>query len=163
MKWCTNLKIGTKQLLGYLGLLALTGFLGLFALLGLGTVREQAAELAERSFPLTQALSELRPGLFQYRVSEIDYVFTQDPNERDLRNSKMQNGLTDSETALGKIPLLLNTPEEKKIVQAIKADFEKCEAETNAVLALVAQKKDLEAQSMRFAEMPKKPSRPSVA
>jgi hypothetical protein len=70
MKWYMNLKIGTKQLLGYLVLLALTDFLGLFALHGLGTVREQAAELAERRFPLTQALSELRPGMFQYRVSE---------------------------------------------------------------------------------------------
>jgi hypothetical protein len=109
-----NLKIGTKQLLGYLGLLALTGFLGLFALLGLGTVREQAAELAERSFPLTQALSELRPGLFQYRVSEIDYVFTQDPNKRDLRNSKMQNGLTDSGDCPWKNPTPIEHPGRKE-------------------------------------------------
>lgn len=67
MKWYMNLKIGTKQLLGYLVLITLTGFLGLFALHGLGTVREQAAELAERRFPLTQAFSELRPGMFQSR------------------------------------------------------------------------------------------------
>jgi methyl-accepting chemotaxis protein len=147
MKWYMNLKIGTKQLLGYLVLLTLTGFLGLFSLHGLGTVREQAAELAERRFPLTQALSELRPGMFQYRVPEIDYVFTQDPDERDLRNSKMQSGLTESETALGKLALLLNTPEEKKLFQAVKADLDKCKAESNAVLQLVAQKKDLEAQA----------------
>lgn len=147
MKWYMNLKIGTKQLLGYLVLLILTGFLGLFALHDLGTVREQAAELAERRFPLTQALSELRPSMFQYRVSEIDYVFTLDPDERDLRKSKMQSGLTDSETALEKLAPLLNTPEEKKLFQAVKADLDKCKTETNAVLELVAQKKDMEAQS----------------
>lgn len=147
MKWYMNLKIGTKQLLGHLVLLILTGFLGLFALHGLGTVREQAAELAERRFPLTQALSELRPSMFHYRVSEIDYVFTLDPDERDLRKSKMQSGLTDSETALEKLAPLLNTPEEKKLFQAVKADLDKCKTETNAVLELVAQKKDMEAQS----------------
>jgi hypothetical protein len=76
MKWYMNLEIGSKQLLAYLVLLALTSFLGLVALHGLGNVRAQAAELADRSFPLTQALSELRPAMFVYRVSEIDYVFT---------------------------------------------------------------------------------------
>ena len=147
MKWYMNLKIGTKQLLGYLVLITLTGFLGLFALHGLGTVREQAAELAERRFPLTQAFSELRPGMFQYRVSEIDYVFTQDPDERNLRNSKMQSGLADSEAALAKLASLLDNDAERKLFHAVKVDLDKCKAETNTVLELVAQKKDLEAQS----------------
>ena len=147
MKWYMNLEIGSKQLLAYLVLLALTSFLGLVALHGLGNVRAQAAELAERSFPLTQALSELRPAMFVYRVSEIDYVFTQDPDERDLRNAKMQSGLAEAESGLAKLSPLLRTPEEKKILPSITADLEKCKAETSVVLALVAQKKDMEAQS----------------
>jgi methyl-accepting chemotaxis protein len=147
MNWYRNLEIGSKQLLAYLVLLALTSFLGLVALHGLGNVRAEAAELADRSFPLTQALSELRPAMFVYRVSEIDYVFTQDADERDLRNSKMQSGLAEAESGLAKLSPLLHTPEEKKILPSITADLEKCKAETSAVLALVAQKKDLEAQS----------------
>jgi len=147
MKWYMNLEIGSKQLLAYLVLLALTSFLGLVALHGLGNVRAQAAELADRSFPLTQALSELRPAMFVYRVSEIDYAFTQDPDERDLRSAKMHSGLAEAETGLAKLSSLLHTSDEKKIFAAITADLEKCKAETSAVLALVAQKKDLEAQS----------------
>jgi methyl-accepting chemotaxis protein len=147
MKWYMDLKIGTKQLLSYLVLLALTGFLGLFALHGLGVVQEQAAELAGRRFPVTQALSELRPGMFQYRVAEMDYIFTQDPDERDLRKSKMQSGLAESENTLEKLGVLLVAPEEKKAYEAVKADLAKCKAETALVLGMVAQKKDLEAQA----------------
>ncbi|HEY2352305.1 MAG TPA: methyl-accepting chemotaxis protein [Candidatus Acidoferrum sp.] len=147
MKWYMDLKIGTKQLLSYLVLLALTGFLGLFALHGLGVVQEQAAELAGRRFPVTQALSELRPGMFQYRVAEMDYIFRQDPDERDLRKSKMQSGLAESENALEKLGVLLVAPEEKKAYEAVKADLAKCKAETALVLGMVAQKKDLEAQA----------------
>jgi hypothetical protein len=97
----------------------------------LGNVWAQAAELADRTFPLTQALSELRPAMFVYRVSEIDYVFTQDPDERDLRNFKMQSGLAEAESGLAKLLPLLRTPEEKKILPSITADLEKCKAETS--------------------------------
>ncbi len=147
MKWYMNLELGTKQLLSYLGLFTVTAFLGIFALHGLGVVREKESELAEQRFPLTQALSELRPGLFQYRVSEIDYVFSQDPDERDLRKSKMESGLAEAEGALQRLEGMMRAPTEKTAFQAIKSEVAKCKAETGAVLTLIDQKKDLEAQS----------------
>jgi hypothetical protein len=85
--------------------------------------------------------------MFQYRVAEMDYIFRQDPDERDLRKSKMQSGLAESENALEKLGVLLVAPEEKKAYEAVKADLAKCKAETALVLGMVAQKKDLEAQA----------------
>jgi hypothetical protein len=56
-------------------------------------------------------------------VSEKDYVFTQDPDERNLRNSKMQSGLADSEAALAKLATRLNYDADRRLFQAVKMDL----------------------------------------
>src|SRR4030088_2878082 len=121
MKWYSNLKIATKQLLGYLVLFALTCVLGISALHGLGTVRGQAAELAERGFPITEAFSELRSALFQYRVAEMGFAFMLEPDERDLRKFKMEQGQAQAQALMEKLKLLLRTSEEKKLFDAVDA------------------------------------------
>lgn len=51
MDWYSNLKMGTKQVLGYSAILALTAFLGLVARYGITAVRADAVDMAERRFP----------------------------------------------------------------------------------------------------------------
>jgi methyl-accepting chemotaxis protein len=147
MNWYSKWNVRTKQLCGFLTVLALTAILGIFALHGLGVVRASSAEVAERRFPLAKALSELRPGLFKYRVAEIDYSFTADPDERRLRKDKMADGLAETDKSLDALPALLSSDEEKNLYAAIRADLSKCKEETAAVEGLVEQNLSLEAQA----------------
>jgi methyl-accepting chemotaxis protein len=147
MGWYSNLKTGTKQVLGYCAILGVTIFLGLVARYGIAAVRADGVEMAQRQFPLTAALSDLRPSLFQYRVAELEYTFTEDPQERDLRKAKLDTGLADAEKELVTIQAMLSTPEERRLFDVLKADIEKCKTETAGVVALMQQGRPLEAQA----------------
>ena len=147
MDWYSNLKMGTKQVLGYSAILALTAFLGLVARYGITAVRADAVDMAERRFPLTAALSDLRPSLFQYRVAELEYAFTDEPQERELRKAKIDMGLADADRQLANIDAMLSNSDERRLFDAVKADLEKCKTETAGVVALVTQGRALEAQA----------------
>ncbi len=147
MNWYSKWNVRTKQLCGFLTILALTAILGVFALHGLGVVRASSTEVAERRFPLAKALSELRPGLFKYRVAEIDYAFTSDPDEQSLRKSQIVDALAATDKSLDALPVLLTSSEEKNLYAAIRNDLSKCKSETAAVQGLVEQKMSLEAQA----------------
>ena len=84
MKWFMNRKVGTKQILAFGAVLSLTAFLGVFALVKLSAVRATTVDMSDRRVPAIQSLSEMQTGLMQYRVSELSYVFLNDPDERAL-------------------------------------------------------------------------------
>jgi len=134
MKWFMDRKVGTKQILAFGSLLLLTTFLGLFSLLKLSEVRATTVDMSDRRVPAIQALSELQTGLMQYRVSEMSYVFLNDPDERELRTANMESGMSKATKAEGEFEPLIDNPEEKKIYEAIKQDIEQCKGETQTIL-----------------------------
>ena len=93
MKWFINRRVGTKKILAFGVVLSLTAFLGVFALVKLSEVRVKTVDMSDRRVPAIQSLSALQAGLMQYRVSELSYVFLNDPDERALRTANMESGM----------------------------------------------------------------------
>jgi methyl-accepting chemotaxis protein len=134
MRWFMNRKVGTKQALAFGAVLTLTIFLGGFALLKLYAVRATTVDMSDRRVPAIQALAALQAGLMQYRVSEMSYVFLNDPDERELRTANMESGMSMANKAEADFEPFIDNPDERKIYEAIKQDVEQCKAETQTIL-----------------------------
>jgi methyl-accepting chemotaxis protein len=147
MNWFTNRKVATKQILAFSSLLLLIAFLGLFALLKLSAVRATTVDMSDRRVPAIQALSEMQTGLMQYRVSELSYVFLNDPDERALRTANMETGMSLVDKAEADFELLIDSPDEMKAYQAIKQDVEQCKGETQIILGYIAKSDNANATS----------------
>jgi methyl-accepting chemotaxis protein len=147
MNWFINRKVGTKQILAFGSLLLLTAFLGLFALLKLSAVRATTVDMSDRRVPAIQALSEMQTGLMQYRVSEMSYVFLNDPDERSLRSANMETGMSLVTKAEADFEPLIDNVDEKKSFEAIKQDVEQCKTETQTILGFIAKNDNANATS----------------
>jgi methyl-accepting chemotaxis protein len=137
MNWFINRKVGTKQALAFGAILALTAFLGGFALLRLSSVRA-TVDMSDRRVSAIQALSELQMGLVQHRVSEMSYVFLNDPDERALRTDSMQAGMSMVAKAEGELDPLIDNANERKVYEAIQQDVEQCKMETQTTMGFAS-------------------------
>ena len=140
-------KIGTRQIVTSVTVLILSSFLGIFSLVKLASVRSTAVELSDRRVPAVQSLSDIRAGLFLYRVSQMAYVLTEDSDERQLRQGNMEKGLAQVAQARLVLDPLPRSAEEKQIYDAIQKDIEQCKSETKVIVGLAEQKKTTEAIS----------------
>ena len=141
MKWFMNRKVGTKQILAFSAVLLVTVFLGIFSLLKLVAIRATTVDLSDRRVPAIQSLSELQTGAMQYRVSEMSFVFLNDPDERALRADNMKAGMETVAKAEADFEPLIETPEERKTYETIVQDVEQCKAASRTILDFV-QKND---------------------
>jgi len=147
MNWFINRKVGTKQVVAFGAVLGLTIFLGGFALLKLYAVRATTVDMSDRRVPAIQTLSELQTGLMQYRVSEMSYVFLNDPDERDLRTANMQSGMAQASKAVADLEPLIETPDERKAFDAVKKDIEDSKAETQTIHGFITKNDQADATS----------------
>jgi methyl-accepting chemotaxis protein len=137
MKWFMNRKVGTKQFIAFGILLLFSVFIGVFALLKLYDVRATTVDMSDRRVPAIQTLAELQTGLMQYRVSEMSYVFLNDPDERALRSANMEDGMSLAAKAEADLAPLLDNADEKKAYDAIKQDVEQCKSETQSIMEFI--------------------------
>ncbi len=147
MKWFLDRKIGTKQVLSSVAVLSLTVLLGIFSLVKLAAVRTVTVDITEHRIPAMQSLSELKAGLSQYRISEMSYVFTQDAGERQIRTASMESGMNEVKKGVAEFEPHIESPDERKIFNAIQQDIEQCKTETQTILMFVQDKKTPEAIS----------------
>ena len=147
MNWFMDRKVGTKQILAFGSLLLLTVFLGLFALLRLSAIRATTVAMSDRRVPAIQSLSQLQASLMQYRVSEMSYVFLNDPEERELRTANMEAGMALATKAGADFEQFIDNPQEKKVYEAIKQDVEQCKAETLTILGYTGKNDTADATS----------------
>ena len=141
MKWFLDRKIGAKQILSFASVLSLTILLAAFALVKLASVRAATVDITEHQIPAMQSLSDLRAGLFQYRISEMSYVFTEDPDERSLRMANMQKGIAAVTAAMAELDPQASSVEERKLLAAIQQDISHCQTETQTILDMIQSKK----------------------
>jgi methyl-accepting chemotaxis protein len=137
MKWFMNRKVGTKQMLAFSSILLVSIFIGAFSLFKLYAVRATTVDMSDRRVPAIQTLSELQTGLMQYRVSEMSYVFLNDPDERALRTSNMESGMSMVTKAEQEFDPLIDTADERKAFDAIKQDVDECKMETQTILGYI--------------------------
>ena len=147
MKWFVNRKLGAKQLLSFLSVLSLTVLLAAFALVKLAAVHAATVDITEHHIPAMQSLSELKAGLFQYRISEMSYVFTEDLDERQLRTANMAAGMTAVNKAIADLEPQITTSDERTLLSTIKKDIEQCRSESQTILSMIANKKTQDAIS----------------
>jgi hypothetical protein len=90
--------------------------------------------MSDRRVPAIQSLSEMQSGLMQYRVSELSYVFLNDPDERALRTANMDSGMAMAAKAEDDFEPLIDNPDESKSFETMKQDVDQCKAETQIIL-----------------------------
>ena len=147
MKWFLDRKLAAKQLLSFVSVLTLTVLLAVFSLIKLAAVRAATVDISEHRIPAMQSLSDLKAGLFQYRISEMSYVFTEDPDERDLRTANMETGMKAVQKAIAELEPQASSAEEGKLLGTIQQDIEQCKSETQTIRAMIRDKKTPDAIS----------------
>ena len=125
----------------FVSVLTLTVLLAGFAMVKLAAVHVPTVEITEHRIPAMQSLSDLKAGLFQYRIPQMFYVFTEDPDERELRVANMDSGMKTAQKAMAELAPQAATPEEHKLLATIQQDIDQCQSETQAILALIHDKK----------------------
>ena len=141
VKWFLDRKIGTKQLLSFASVLALTVILAAFSVVKLAEVRAATVDIADHRIPGMLSLTDLRKGLFQYRVAEMSYVFSNDPDERDLRTANMRTGTDIARKAMAELEPQVASEEERKLLDAVHHDVDQCQAETQTIRGLISNNK----------------------
>ena len=147
MKWFLDRKLGAKQFFSFAIVLTMTVLLVVFSLSRLAAVRADTVDITEHRIPAMQSLSDLKAGLFRYRISEMSYVFTSDPDERDLRTSNMAAGMVSVQKALAELEPQVTSADERKLMASIRQDIDQCKTETQTIQGMIRDKKTPDAVS----------------
>jgi len=110
-------------------------------------VRAATVEITDHRIPAMRSLSDLKGRSLSVPHLEMSYVFTEDPDERNLRTSNMETGMKAVQKAIGELEPLVTSPEERKLLGTIQQDVEQCKSETQTILNMIRDKKTPDAIS----------------
>ena len=147
VKWFLDRKIGTKQFFSFASVLTLTVILAVFSLVKLAAVRAATVEMADQRIPGILNLATLRKSLLIYRIAEMSYVFTSDPDERELRTSNMQTAWNEAQKAIEDLSAQEMVSEERKLIETVKQDLALCHSETQTIRDMIKSNKTPDAIS----------------
>jgi len=115
-----NMRIATKLAFGFGLLLVLIGTLGSFALMQMGKVNEQSTELAENWLPSIVAIEEINTNSSDYRITELEHVLSETPEDMQRLEKKMNDILASMHKKEEAYSKLISSPEEQRLFDEYK-------------------------------------------
>ncbi|NBX20525.1 MAG: HAMP domain-containing protein [Betaproteobacteria bacterium] len=124
----SNLKIGTKLMLGFASVLALTTLLGVMALLQLSNLSVKTERIATNNLPSVQFTADLNNLLGAIRRAEAMHLLTSDPAVKKVQEKLIADARKSVDAIVARAGSVLDSEVESKAI----ANFQKHFAEWSA-------------------------------
>ena len=141
-----NLKLATKLFGSFAIVLALMAGLGMFALTRLSIVNDAAVDLSANWMPSVRAALTTRSSLNRLRVLEVQAILASDPAAFAVIEKEASEKLVEVQAGQAESAKLVSSPEEKALVDTLKADLDVFGVEHAKIMDLARQNKDEEAK-----------------
>ncbi len=119
----SNLKIGTKLMLGFASVLALTTLLGVMALLQLSNLSVKTERIATNNLPSVQYTSDLNNMLGAIRRAEALHLLTSDPNVKKEQEKRIAESRKSVEAVVARAGAVLDSEDEAKALANFQKHF----------------------------------------
>ncbi|MGE5402481.1 MAG: MCP four helix bundle domain-containing protein, partial [Ignavibacteriales bacterium] len=124
MKWFYNLKLSSKLLTSFSVTILLTVILGLFSIYKLSDVNSTATEMEYDWMPSIRYASGMNTNAADFRVAELQYVLSQNDQERHSFEKEMKEHLTNLESNEKTYSPLVSNDEEKRAIERFNSVWE---------------------------------------
>ena len=148
MRWFFDLKIFAKLMGAFLAVLLLTVFLGMFSILQLSKVNEVATAMKVNWMPSVRVVSDMNTNTSDFRVAELQHILSTDDKEMAKYEKDMTMVAAGFEKNNVEYVKLISSPEERKIYDGFKKNWDEYLAEHRKVLALSRDNKNDEAKAL---------------
>ena len=148
MRWFFDLKISAKLMGAFLAVLLLTIFLGVFSILQLSKVNEVATAMKVNWMPSVRVVSDMDTNTSDFRVAELQHILSTDDKEMAKYEKDMTTVAAEFEKNNVEYVKLISSPEERKIYDGFKKNWDEYLVEHQKVLALSRVNKNDEAKAL---------------
>jgi methyl-accepting chemotaxis protein len=148
MSWFNDLKIASKLLVAFLGLMALTLLLGLFAIDQMGEMDQATGEVTENWMPSINYVSAVNTDTSDFRVAELQHILSTDPSQMNQYERDMKEEQAAIERNLKQYESLIALPEERRLYEEFTRLWEEYLEEHEKILALSRTNRTEEARDL---------------
>ena len=148
MIWFYNLKIATKLFFSFGIVIALTLALGLLSIDKLDQVNQTANELDENWLPSVRLVSDVDTNNSDFRGAELQHILAADEKEMDQHEKTMRDVNAELDKNLNDFKKLIHSPEEQKLYESFRKNWEEYLAESKKVIAASRAGKTEEAKQL---------------
>ncbi len=115
MIWFYNLKIASKLLIAFFGLITLTLFLGLFAIHQMGEMDRATKEVTVNWMPSIRLLATANTDTSDFRTAELQHILSTETSQMSRYERDMREEQQAIERGLAQYEKLIVTPEERSL------------------------------------------------
>lgn len=143
-----NLKIRSK--LSVLVVFMLAGLIltGIFSLVFMASINESCTEIAENSLPSVIAAEELNTTLSDVRTQEYRHVISEDAQEMDEVNSKLDDYAARFEALCNEYDPLITNDTDRKLLEEIRSEWNNYLSIGNEMIGLSTENKTKDAMAV---------------
>jgi len=155
MNWFYNLKISAKLIVAFLAVLSLTMFLGVFSVIELAKVNQTSTEMEINWMPSVRATSDMNTNTSDFRIAELQHILSTDEKDRAKYEQDMAKVMAAFEKNRVEYEKIISSPEEQRIYDAFKKNWDDYLAEHKKLLDLSRANKNDEARTLMRGESQK--------
>jgi methyl-accepting chemotaxis protein len=152
MKLFRDIKIATKLLLSFGGVLLLSALLGIFSIIQLARVNQTSADMQGKWMPSVRTLVEIRADVADYTGQELQRILSFEESEIALYDKKLATAAAALQKDRAEYVKLMSAPEEKALYAEFSALWDQYMAEHEKIMALCRDNKNGEAKSLLRSE-----------
>ncbi len=148
MQWFYNLKISMKLIISFLVVLSLTTFLGVFSIIQLANTHDITVDIQTSWLPSVRATSDMNTNTSDFRIAELKHILSTTPEEMTKYEQIMADVIALFEKNRAEYLKLITSPEEQKLYDEFKKNWEAYLAEHGKLLILSRENKTEEAKTL---------------
>lgn len=136
MQWFYNLKISVKLILSFFAVLALTTVLGLLSIYVVAEVNQTSTDMEVNWMPSVRVTSDMNTNTSDFRLAEVQHILSLDEKEMAHFEEKMATVTTAFERNNAEYAKLVSSPEEQKLHDNFKTQWQEYLNENKKVIEL---------------------------
>jgi methyl-accepting chemotaxis protein len=144
----SNLKISLKLALAFLAVLSLTTFMGIFSIVELSQVNQTSTDMEVNWMPSVRVTSEMNTNTSDFRIAELQHILSTEDRDMAKYEQDMSRITATLEKNRTDYEKLISSPEEQKIYDLFKGNWNAYLAEHQKLLNLSRANKNDEAKAL---------------
>jgi len=153
MNWFHNLKIATKLLVSFLGILALTVFLGIFSVLQLAEVRASTQEISSVWMFGAVLIADLNTDTSDFRLAQFLRIQATTPEQRAQAERNLEQELHSVQKGMAEYERTIISEEDRRLFAIFKAGWERYVRKDTPLRQLSMQGQREQARKMMLGEL----------
>ncbi|WP_224244734.1 methyl-accepting chemotaxis protein [Hyalangium gracile] len=142
MIWFQNLRIASKILVVFLGLLAFTAFIGIFSLAQMSDVRSASQQISTNWLPSVEMLADLKERTADFRLKQLDHILVTSPERMAAIEEIQAQNVAHIRSLMAHYETLTASDQERVLYEDFKRMWEAYVSQNPKLLQLSRQNQD---------------------